>query len=142
MKTYPVLVVALLLCLLAIGVSGCAANSPGRADIDSIILSTINGIKAIDNHAHPVRFVGSGEPDREFDALPVDNMEPASDPLQLRTDDPGVLEAWRALWNYPYADTSAQHISEWKTQKLRIMKEQAENYPAWDHDTAGIDKMV
>jgi uncharacterized protein len=85
---------------------GCSRNNGDRRAIDPTILSEIIRIRAIDNHAHPVRFVSSGAPDREFDALPGDNMEPASDPLQLRTDDPGVLEAWRALWNYPYADTS------------------------------------
>jgi hypothetical protein len=40
----------------------------------------IDRIRAIDNHAHPVGALNSGEQDRDFDALPVDNMEPASDP--------------------------------------------------------------
>jgi len=138
-KRIPALFVAGLLILLF---AGCPRNTGAGTPVDPTILSEVNGIRAIDNHAHPVRFVSSGDTDREFDALPVDNMEPASDPLQLRTDDPGVLEAWRALWSYPYADTSAQHISEWKQQKLRIMKEQADNYPMWVLDKTGIDRMV
>ncbi len=45
---------------------------------------------AIDNQAHPVRPAAPGEaPDKEFDALPVDNLEPASDPIRERS---GSLE--------------------------------------------------
>src|SRR2546430_17236109 len=66
------------------------------------ILTEVNRIPAIDDHAHPVRWTTKDEPvDREFDALPVDNMEPSSDPLQLRPTAPGVLGASKTLWNYP-----------------------------------------
>jgi predicted TIM-barrel fold metal-dependent hydrolase len=122
--------------------SACSRRASGRAEMDSDILTEVNRIRAIDNHAHPVRFVRSSEQDREFDALPVDNMEPASDPLQLRPDDPGVLEAWRALWNYPYHDTTAQHIAAWKEHKQRIAQQHAEGHPAWVLDRAGIDVML
>src|SRR5262245_49988757 len=117
---------------------GCARDS----SIDSSILSEINGIRAIDNHAHPVRFVSSGSPDREFDALPVDNMEPQSDPLQLRPSGPGIVDAWKALWNYPYADASPQHIREWKEHKQRIAQQKGDAYPAWVLDSIGVDIML
>src|SRR6185369_10527763 len=106
------------------------------------ILAEVNRIRAIDNHAHPVRFVAAGEPDREFDALPVDNMEPQSVPLQLRPDDPGVAAAWKALWGYPYDDTAPQHIKEWKEHKQRAEKQKAERYPEWILDTMGVDIML
>src|SRR5712671_4202707 len=89
-------------------IAGCARPRRDSPDIAPEILSEVTRIRAIDNHAHPVRFMPpgpsgpSGEVDREFDALPVDNMEPQSDPLQLRPADPGILLAWRMLWNYPY----------------------------------------
>jgi hypothetical protein len=102
----------------------------------------VNRIRAIDNHAHPVRFVSSGDPDREFDALPVDNMEPASDPLQLRPDNPMLLESWRALWNYPYNDTSPEHIRDWGEHKHRIVMQRGEGYPAWMLDNIGVDIML
>src|SRR5215470_20303485 len=91
-----------------------------EGDISPEILSEVNRIPAIDNHAHPVRFIAEGPPDREFDALPVDNMEPQSDPVHLRATDPGVLAAWRALWNYPYDEITPQHIAEWKERKAKI----------------------
>ena len=121
--------------------AACSQRAGDRTGIDPSILSEVNRIRAIDNHAHPVRFVSSGEPDREFDALPVDNMEPASDPLQLRPDDPALLEAWRALWNYPYRDTTPQHIGAWKEHKQRIAQQHADDYPAWILDRVGIDVM-
>jgi hypothetical protein len=46
--------------------------------------------KAVDNHAHPVIPGGS---DRDFDALPVDNMEPSSDQVRLRPGAPETLKA-------------------------------------------------
>ena len=71
--------------------ASCRSNNPGDSEISADLLAEINQIRAIDDHAHPVRYTGSGEPaDREFDALPVDNLESGSDPLQLRSTDPGL----------------------------------------------------
>src|SRR5712692_6598324 len=72
--------------------TGCARQPQpaGSPDIDPEIVAGIGRIRAIDDHAHPVRVVGNGEQDRDFDALPVDNMEPSSDPMYLRPGDPGV----------------------------------------------------
>ena len=123
-------------------IAGCARSAGNGPDIAPEILSEVNRIRAIDNHAHPVRFVPAGEQDREFDALPVDNMEPSSDPLQLRPNDPGILLAWRMLWNYPYNDSDALHMREWKEHKQRIRQEKASGYPEWILDNAGIDVML
>src|SRR5579864_8933716 len=89
----------------------------------------IERIRAIDNHAHPVRVVGSGEHDREFDALPVDNMEPSSDPVYLRPGEPSVTAAWQALFGGPPADARAA--------KQRRIQEQGDAYPAWVLDQMG-----
>jgi predicted TIM-barrel fold metal-dependent hydrolase len=66
--------------------------------IDPQIAAEIANIQAIDNHAHPVRPSAPGEPrDDEFDALPVDNLEAASDPIRVRAGSPDLLEAHRVL---------------------------------------------
>src|SRR5262249_5599674 len=101
----------------------CARAPAAQPDIDPVILSEVNRVRAIDNHAHPVRYVAAGQPDREFDALPVDNMEPQSDPLQLRPDDSGIVAAWKSLWNYPYNDAAPQHLNEWKQHKQEIAQQ-------------------
>jgi hypothetical protein len=77
------------LVLLALAGVACERVPPVEArahgDIDPELASEIARIKAIDNHAHPVRPVAAGEaPDMEFDALPVDHLEPASDPVRTR----------------------------------------------------------
>jgi uncharacterized protein len=122
--------------------AACSRSAPAGPDIDPQILSEVNSIRAIDNHAHPVRFVSAGEPDKEFDALPVDNMEAASDPLQLRPDAPSVVEAWRALWNYPHNNASPEHIKEWKEHKEAAIRQHGENHPVWVLDQNGIDIML
>ncbi|HYW46337.1 MAG TPA: hypothetical protein VE959_25950 [Bryobacteraceae bacterium] len=78
--------------LAALLLAACGAAPQPSADPD--LAAEIQKIPAIDNHAHPVRVVGSGEaPDRGFDALPVDNLEPASDPVNMRPDAPALLDA-------------------------------------------------
>jgi hypothetical protein len=68
--------------------------------IDPRIAQEIAEIKAIDNHAHPVRPPGAGEaPDNEFDALPVDNLEAQSDPVRVRSGSPELRDARQALGN-------------------------------------------
>jgi uncharacterized protein len=137
----PSLCVSVSLCLVVF-LQSCNRVRNEQPDISPDILSEVNRIPAIDNHAHPVRFVSSGPADREFDALPVDNMEPQSDPVQLRPTDPGVLEAWRSLWNYPYDAITPLHIAEWKQHKLQIVQDKKDNYPAWILEKLGIDIML
>jgi len=81
-------------------------------------------IKAVDNHAHPVI---PGGTDREFDALPVDNMEPSSDPVRIR---PGSVETKKAA-----------RVLYGQRNKEAVKSEQGQNYPAWVLDRLGIDVM-
>jgi hypothetical protein len=69
--------------------SSCAAAPEPR--VDPQLASEIEKIKAIDNHAHPVR--PGNPPDNDFDALPVDHMEPYPDPIRTRPDSPIAAEA-------------------------------------------------
>ena len=63
-----------------------------RADAD--LLNEISKIKAIDNHAHPLKYVAPGErPDNEFDALPLDALEPFPLPLRLSPTNPEFIGA-------------------------------------------------
>ncbi|HEV3200409.1 MAG TPA: amidohydrolase family protein [Bryobacteraceae bacterium] len=106
---------------------GCGTVRPPAVDPD--LAAEIQSIRAIDDHAHPVRVVGPGEsPDRGFDALPVDNMEPSSDPVNLRPGTPALLDAARTL----YAAKS----------KPAMMQEKGEQYPAWVLDQMGVETML
>ncbi len=120
---------------------GCNRAPERAADAD--LAREIAGIRAVDNHAHPVRVVANGEPqDRDFDALPVDNMEPQSDPVNLRPGAPGVVEAWRALYGYPFADVLPEHLRDGQDRKQRILQEKGEQYPAWVLDQMGVEVML
>src|SRR5689334_25448233 len=108
----------------ALLLAGCGARP--EAAIDSELEREIGQIRAIDNHAHPVRVTASGEqPDRDFDALPVDNMEPQSDPVGLRPGAPALVEATKAL-----------------SGKQQALREKGEQYPAWVLDQMNVDVML
>jgi predicted TIM-barrel fold metal-dependent hydrolase len=107
--------------------SACSRQPEGSAD--PALAAEIERIRAIDNHAHPVRNILDGPPDREFDALPVDNMEPASDPVGLRAESPGIRAADQALYG-----TAAS--------KRQIQRDKGDNYTAWVLDQAGIETML
>lgn len=77
-----------------------AVPTRAQAQVDPALLAEIEKIRAIDNHAHPIRALGEGEEDREFDALIPDELEPAPLPLKLRPDNPEFVAAWRALYGY------------------------------------------
>jgi hypothetical protein len=64
-------VAAILACLILL--PSVQPRVTAQAGIDRELLAEIMKIKAIDNHAHPVKYVAEGEPpDTEFDALPLD----------------------------------------------------------------------
>jgi uncharacterized protein len=103
----PELAAPLLALLLASAACTRVTESETRLapGIDAQLAAEIANIKAIDNHAHPVRPVAPGEPpDTEFDALPVDNLEPSSDPIRTRTGSPELLDARQAM-SRPTSDT-------------------------------------
>jgi predicted TIM-barrel fold metal-dependent hydrolase len=96
-----------------------AACSREQPPVDPQLATAIAGIKAIDNHAHPVL---TAPGDREFDALPVDNMEPQSDPVAMR---PGAFQT-------PFTAES----------KAAAKREHGDGYPAWVLDQMGIETML
>jgi len=96
-----------------------AACSREQPSVDPQLAAAIAGIKAIDNHAHPVL---TAPGDREFDALPVDHMEPQSDPVAMR---PGAFQT-------PFTAES----------KAAAKRERGDGYPAWVLDRMGVEIML
>src|ERR1700733_11440340 len=83
--------------LLALALATAATPLAQQPSIDPAIAREIDSISAIDNHAHPMLSPPADATDREFDALPVDNMAPQPDPVALRPDWPPLHEAGLAL---------------------------------------------
>ncbi len=105
---------------------GCrVADNSG---VDRQLALEIARIRAVDNHAHPVRPTAAGEaPDMEFDALPVDNLEPQSDPYRQRGTSPVVVTAHRDLFG---------------SDKPGVMRAHPGDYASWLLDKMGIETML
>jgi uncharacterized protein len=106
---------------------------------DPQLLAEINKIKAIDNHSHPPKLVGSDEKDDDYDALPCDPLEPSDPTTVTRPDNPQYIAAWKALYGYKYDDRSPEHVKELLATKQKVMQEQGDNFPNWVLDQAGIE---
>ena len=116
--------------LLVLATSGAMLACGGSRDaaIDPQLAREIAAIKAIDNHAHPVRLTAAGEtPDIEFDALPVDHLEPQSDPIRQRPKSPTV---------------AAAHAELFGSDKAAVVKAHATDYATFMLDKMGIETML
>jgi predicted TIM-barrel fold metal-dependent hydrolase len=132
-----ILVVVLLLAFVI-----AVPNTSAQTTADSQLVAAIAKIKAIDNHAHPQRYVASGEKsDDEFDALPLDAIGPIPLPVRLNPGNLEFVDAWRDLYGYKHDDMSEAHLRELLQTKQRVAREQGEKFPAWVLDQLGIETM-
>src|SRR5436190_21017521 len=85
---------AILVCLIC-ALQTMPTRVAAQAGVDRDLLAEIMKIKAIDNHAHPVKYVADGEPaDTEFDALPLDAIAAFPLPVRLSPGNPEFIHAW------------------------------------------------
>jgi len=103
------------------------------------LLAEIENIKAIDHHSHPPKLVSASEKDEDYDALPCDPATPFDPPYAVRPENPMYMEAWKALWNYPYNDRSPEHVRFVLDAKAKAKQEQGDNYANWILDRLGIE---
>ena len=116
---------------------------PAQSTVDSGLVAYIASIKAIDSHAHPMRYVVPGAPaDSEYDALPLDGLPPFQLPWRLRTDNPQWRQAQRALFGPLNTDSGDGYRRDLATAKARVMSQQADRFPAWVLDQSGIGVML
>src|SRR5216684_6424653 len=95
------------------------ASLNAQTKADSSLLAEINRIKAIDNHAHPLKYVAEGEKaDDEYDALPLDVIEVFPLPVRLSPANPEFIHAWHDLYGYKHDDMSEAHLRELMATKL------------------------
>ncbi len=118
-----------------------ACRTPARANdsIDPTLAAQITAIPAIDNHAHPLLSPPAYATDRNFDALPVDNMEPDTDPAGMRPDLPALHEAWQAIFHFngqPPLDAAG--LTQLDAAREATRREQGEHYATYILDRANI----
>jgi hypothetical protein len=111
--------------------------------VDPEIAAHIYSTKAFDNHAHPVLPPPADKTDRDFDALPVDHMEPQTDIVAWRADNPQLPAAWKALWgvelNLPL---DADGMKQLETARDAVKRREGLHYDAWVLDQANIGVMA
>ncbi|HEX4594360.1 MAG TPA: amidohydrolase family protein [Bryobacteraceae bacterium] len=111
---------------------GLTQFASAQLPIDSQLASEIAKIKAIDNHAHPVRPTFGSDKDVDYDALPVETMDPSTDPVRTRAGLPLALEASRALFG---------NAKDFRARKQQLMQEKGTGYANWVLDQLGIETM-
>ena len=123
-----------------------AGENAVTREIDPGIAAQIYATKAIDNHAHPVLPPPNEETDRDFDALPVDNMEPATDSMAWRPDNPELPAAWKALWNFDapidfHEPLNATQMQRLNAARVIVKAREGVHYDEWVLDQANIAVM-
>ena len=110
---------------------------------DPELSSYISLIRAIDNHAHPMRLLQPGDKlDPDVDALPATGIEEGPSPVRGRPDNPENIAIWRELYQYPYDDATPAHLQELETLRARVIAAKGEEYPAWILNQMGIQTML
>ena len=123
-----------------------AQTDPGSSaidrEIDPAIARVMAQTLAIDDHAHPMLSPPDDGNDRNFDALPVDNMAPETDPVGWRVDYAPLSDAWKALWGVELkapVDEAGQKVLD--AARATVKEREGERYSEWVLDQAGIGVM-
>jgi hypothetical protein len=103
---------------------------PDVQQIYQRLLPQINKIPAFDHHAHPGF---SDDPDVDAMAAPPD----ASAALRTRDDNPELVAAAKALFEYPYSDLSPEHAKWLIAKKAKLKKK----YPGVAYFNMILDKI-
>lgn len=120
-----------------------AHQSGSQLPIDAEIARTIASIAAIDNHAHPVLPPPNDSTDREFDALPVDHMEPQTDPVGLRDDSPQLAAAWQALWAFRgVTPLDAAGMKRLQAARAAVKSHEGPGYDIWVLDQSHVETQI
>jgi hypothetical protein len=124
---------------LALAPSMSLAQDP----VDSGLMGYIAGIKAIDNHAHPLLPTIPGVPaDTDYDALPLGGVPPFGLPNGLDADNPKWIPSWRALYGYTYDDMADAHVKEVVDAKAKLAHDRGAQAADWSLDQMGTEVML
>src|SRR5579859_5651232 len=125
---FPLMYASLRLSPVVLLALGSIPPAPAQTPVDPALAAYIATIKAIDNHAHPMRPVAAGQaPDSEYDALPLDGIPPFPLPWRLTLESPVWAAARRGV--YGAGDPT----------RIRAVK--GKEFPSWALDRAGIETM-
>jgi uncharacterized protein len=93
------------------------------------LLQQIRQIAIFDDHGHP----GFAE-DTDVDAMA---SSPSHPPLRLQSDNPELIDASKALFDYPYTDNSPDHL-KWLVAKKAELRQ---SYPGYQYFDRILDQL-
>src|ERR1700692_706732 len=103
--------------------------APGYQQTYDRVLQQIRQIAIFDDHGHP----GFAE-DTDVDAMA---SSPSHPPLRLQSDNPELIDASKALFSYPYTDTSPDHL-KWLVAKKAQLRQ---TYPGYQYFDRILDQL-
>jgi uncharacterized protein len=122
----------------------CAVIAPRGAvaqeKADPQLAAFINTIKAIDDHSHALPVAAPAALDRDVPD-PLGTSVPFLSVRQRETN-PEWIDAWGALEQYPWTDTTPDHLQAALRAKRERIRNQGLGYPAWVLDRIGIDVAI
>ena len=127
-------------CIYVLVASFCVAVALHAQDVDPQLMSYIDSVKAVDNHAHVL--APDIADDKGYDALRCDELpsSPSLVPANLRFG-ASTQETWKALYGVePKTAEEAEQKHPAMLQKLQ--DEHGDNYYNWILDQAGIETVL
>jgi uncharacterized protein len=103
--------------------------APGYQQTYDRVLQQIRQIAIFDDHGHP----GFAE-DTDVDAMA---SSPSHPPLRLRSDNPELIDASKALFDYSYTDNSPDHL-KWLVAKKAELRQ---TYPGYQYFDRILDQL-
>lgn len=105
---------------------------------DDELATFINGIKAVDNHAH----ANTIEPDdKGSDALPLDGLGNIELPVRIRPENQTWVNAVKSLYGFTGSELNENALKELINTEDNLKKQKGEKFPEWALDQAGIEIM-
>ena len=103
--------------------------APGYQQTYDRMLQQIRQIAIFDDHGHP----GFAD-DSDVDAMA---SSPSHPPLRLQSDNPELIDASKAIFDYPYSDNTPEHL-KWLVAKKAEMRQ---TYPGYQYFDRILDKL-
>ena len=104
-------------------------TAPGYQQTYDHLLQQIRQIAILDDHGHPGF---ADDPDADAMASP-----PSHPPLRLQSDNPELIDASKALFDYPYTDNSPDHL-KWLAAKKAELRN---TYPGYQYFDRILDQL-
>jgi uncharacterized protein len=126
---------------LPLAVSALLSLPASAQDADPELVSYVQSIRAIDDHAHVV--APDYGHDTDYDALRCESLPPgtALPPANTRFG-PDLKAAWKALYDFAGDSDSPETLKQWQERQEAVRGEHGDAYFDWILDRAGFETVL